>query len=129
MKTVSAKRRCVNPFSSDVFEEFGPVDDSGSFGGSWEEFLSDSCGLSEGVLAVSSGVLVETRVSVSVLSVGALGEVFLSDSDCETVKPQSSPFSRKRRAFHVEKYWRDECGEFGRRRASVVKKEDTTSGH
>ena len=27
---------------------------------------------------------------------------FLSDSDCETVKPQSFPVSRKRRAFHFE---------------------------
>ena len=56
--------------------------------------------VSECVLVVSSCVLV-TDVSVSLTSVGVLGEVFPSHSDCETVKPQFSSFSRKRRAFQV----------------------------
>ena len=34
-KTYVAKRKCVNPLSSVVFEGFGPVDDSVSFGGFW----------------------------------------------------------------------------------------------
>ena len=34
-KTV-IKRRCLNPFSGDVIEGFGPMDESGS--------LEDSCG-------------------------------------------------------------------------------------
>ena len=37
-ETVVVKTRCVNPFSSDAFEEFSPVDDSGSFGDSWVTF-------------------------------------------------------------------------------------------
>ena len=51
------------------------MDDSGSFGDSWSDFLGDSCGFSECVPAVSSGVLVVTAVSVSLSSVGVLGEV------------------------------------------------------
>ena len=39
---------------------------------------------------------------MSLPSVGVLGEVFTSDSDCEIVKAQFSSFSRKRRAFHME---------------------------
>ena len=39
----------------------------GSFGDSWEDFPGDSCGFSEYVLAVPSGVLVVTDVSVSIL--------------------------------------------------------------
>ena len=31
-----------------------------------------------------------------------LGKVFLSDFDCDTVKPQSFSFSRKRRAFQMK---------------------------
>ena len=54
-KTVVVKRRCVKPFSSDVFDEFGPVDDSGSFGDSWD-------GFSECLPAVSLGVPVVTDV-------------------------------------------------------------------
>ena len=49
-----------------------------------------------------SGVLVVTHVSVSSPSVGVLGEVSPSDSDCETVQPQSFSFSRKCQAFHME---------------------------
>ena len=41
------KRRCGNLISSEPFEEFGPMDDLGSFGDSWEEVLIDSCGRSE----------------------------------------------------------------------------------
>ena len=37
-KTVVVESRCVNLFSSDVFEEFGLVEDSGSFGDSWSTF-------------------------------------------------------------------------------------------
>ena len=51
------------------------------------------------VLVVSSGV---TDVSVSPSSVVVLGNAFLSDSDCEIVKPQFSSFSSKRRAFQME---------------------------
>ena len=75
-KTVVLKRGCVNPFSSDVFEEFGAMDDVGSFGDSWDDFHCDSCGFSECVPAVSSGVPVVTDVSVSPSSVGVVGEVF-----------------------------------------------------
>ena len=64
---------------------------------------------------------------VSLSSVGVLGEVFPSDSDCELVKPQFSCFTRKRRSFHMESK-EDECGEVGRRSAAVVKKEHTRSG-
>ena len=46
------------------------------FGDSWEDFLTDSCGFSKCVPAVSSGVLVVTCVSVSPPLVGVLGEVF-----------------------------------------------------
>ena len=96
------KKRCMNLISSDTFEEFSPVDDLGSFGDSWDEFLSDSCGFSDCVPVVSSGVLVVTDAFVSLPSVGVFGEVIPSGSDCEIVKPQSSSFSRKRRALHME---------------------------
>ena len=49
-------------FPSDAFEEFSPVDDSGSCGDSWGDLLGDSCGLPECVPAVSSGVPVVTVV-------------------------------------------------------------------
>ena len=54
------KEGLVTFFSSDVFEEFGLVDDLGSFGDSWEDFHDDSC-----VPAVSSGVPVVIDVSLS----------------------------------------------------------------
>ena len=95
-KTYVAKRKCVNPLSSVVFEGFGPVDDSGSFGSSGDDFHGDSCGFTGCVLAVSSGALVVADVSVSPSSCGVLGEVFSSDSDFEIVKPQSFSFSRQR---------------------------------
>ena len=93
------ERRCVNPFSSNVFEEFSPVDDSGSFGDSWSDLCGDSCGFSECVPAVSSGVPVEMCLF---LFLRWLGEVSLCVSDCEIVKSRSFPFSRKRRAFLME---------------------------
>ena len=89
------KKRSVNLISSDVFEEFSPVGDSGSIGDSWGDFYDDSCGFSVRVLVVSLGVLVVTDVSRSPSSIGVLGEASPSDS---------------------------ECGEFGRRRAAFVKK-------
>ena len=45
-KTVGVERRCVDPFSSDVFAELGPMDDLGSLWDFWEDFLSDACGFS-----------------------------------------------------------------------------------
>ena len=92
MKTSVVKSNCVDPFSSDVFEEFFPVDDSGSFGSSGDDLHGDSCGFTVCVLAVSSGALVVADVSVSPSSCGVLGEVFSSDSDFEIVKPQSFSF-------------------------------------
>ena len=79
-KTVVFKR-CADPYSSDVFEEFGSTDDLGSFGDSWEDLHGDSFGFSECVPAVSSGVPVVTDVSDSPPSVGVLGDVFPSDSE------------------------------------------------
>ena len=122
----------MNPFSSDVFEELGPMDDSGSFGGSfggsWSDLHGDSCGFSECVPAVSSNVPVVTDVSVSPCSVGVLGEVPPSDSDCESVQSQSFFFLQKASSLPCGKSRRHECGEFARRRAAVVKKEDTRGG-
>ena len=40
-KTVT-KRRCVNPFSTDVFQEFSPMDELESF----RDSCADSCGFS-----------------------------------------------------------------------------------
>ena len=76
----------------------------GGFGDSWGDLHDDSCGFSECVPAVSSGVLVLTDVSIYPFSVGVLGEVSPSDSDGETVKSQSFSFSRKRPAFHLESH-------------------------
>ena len=56
------KRRCVNPSSSDAFEEFSPVGDSGSFGDFGGDLLGDPCGYSECVPAVSSGLPVVTHL-------------------------------------------------------------------
>ena len=95
-KTV-IKRRCVNRFSSDVFKEFGPMDESGSFGESCGDFCGDSCGFSMCAPAVSSCVLVVN--SVSLASVGVLGEVFLWGSDCGCVESQSFSLSGKRQAI------------------------------
>ena len=67
-KTFVVKRRCVNPFSN-VFEEFGPTEDSESFGDSWSDFHDDSCVFSKCLLAVSSVVPVVIDVSVSPPSV------------------------------------------------------------
>ena len=75
-------------------EECRPMDDSGSFGDSCSDLCGDSCGFSECV-----PVAIDLSVSPSV---GVLGEVSLSVSDCEFVKSRSISFSRKRRAFHVE---------------------------
>ena len=40
------KRKCVNPNSSDVLEEFSPMGESESFGGSCGDFCGGSCGFS-----------------------------------------------------------------------------------
>ena len=61
------KKRNVNLFPSDVVEEFSPVSDSGSFWDSWGDLHGDSCGSSECVPVVSSGVPIVTDVSVSFL--------------------------------------------------------------
>ena len=76
------KRRCVNSFSGDVFEECSPMYESGSFWDSCAALCQDSCGCSMCVLAVSCvpGV---TDVSASPSSVGVIGEVSLSGSDFE----------------------------------------------
>ena len=42
--------------------EVGLVDDVGSFGDSWSDLLGDSCGFSECVPAVSSGVPVVIEI-------------------------------------------------------------------
>ena len=89
------------PFSSDVFEEFGLMGDSGSFEDSWSDFLGDSGGFSECVPAVSSGGPVVADVCVSPSSVGVLGEAFPSDSDCDIVKPQFSSFFQKASSFFL----------------------------
>ena len=65
---VVVKRRCVNPVSGDAFEEFSHVEDSDSCWTAW----GDSCGLSECVPEVSSGVPVvidvpDTRSSLVVM--------------------------------------------------------------
>ena len=85
------KKRCVNPGSSDAFDECYPVDESESVG--------DSCVFSVCVFALSLSVPVVTDVHVSPSSVSVLGEVFLSVPDCEFVESQSFSFSRKRQAF------------------------------
>ena len=54
-----------------------------------------------------------------------LGEVFVSDSDCEIVKPQSS---RNRRAFHMESKEDVNVAISAEDVHTVVKKEDTRSG-
>ena len=78
---VVARRRCVNPFSGEAFEESSSVEDSDSCGNSWGVLLGDSCGLSERVPEVSSGVLVVTDVTDSHSSLVVMGEASLSDSD------------------------------------------------
>ena len=63
------------------------MDDSGSFGDSWCDLCGHSCGFSECVPAVSSGVPVVTDVSVSPSPVGELGEVSLPFLSPESVEP------------------------------------------
>ena len=60
-------------------------------------------------------VLVVTDLSVSLSSVGVLGEAFSSDSDCEIVKPQFSSFSGKRRRPKT----RSSCQEEARKKWTV----------
>ena len=45
--TIVATRRCVNPFSSDVFEELGPMEDLGRVGDSWRDLYGESDVLGE----------------------------------------------------------------------------------
>ena len=66
-KTV-IERRCVNPISSDGFQEFRSVDES--------ECVGDFCVFSVCVLAVSLSVPVLTDALVSPWSVSLLGEGF-----------------------------------------------------
>ena len=87
------KRRCVNPFFV-VLEECSPKDELGSFGGSCCDFCGGSCGLSVLAPAVSSSGLEVTGVLVFPWSVGVLGEVSLSGSDCEFVESQSFSLQR-----------------------------------
>ena len=62
--------------------------------------------------------------SVSPSWVGGLGEVSLSVTDCESVKSQL----QKASTLPYGKSRRYDCGEFARRHAAVVKKEDSRSG-
>ena len=105
-KTVT-KKRCVNPIPSDVFEEFGPLEDSESF--------EDSCGFSECVLAV-------TVVLVFPSSVGVRGEDFLSvSSECELVESQSFSLSLESvKISFIESPRRREYGGHTRRSAANV---------
>ena len=66
------------------------------------DLLGDSCGLSECVPEVSSGVLVVSDVLDSPSSFVVMSEALSSDSDWETVELQSFSFSRKHQAFCVE---------------------------
>ena len=66
------------------------------------DLLGDSCGLSDCVLEVSSGVHVVIDVPVSPSSLVVMSETLVSDSDCEIVEPQSFSLSRRRQAVCVE---------------------------
>ena len=93
-ETDVVQRRCVNPVSSDACEELSHVEDSSSCGNSWSDLLGYSGGLSECVPEVSSGVLGVTEVLGSPSSVVVMRDA-LSDSDWETVEPQSLFFLQK----------------------------------
>ena len=75
--------------------------DSESCGNSWRDLLGDSCGLSDCVSEVSSGVPVVTDVPVSP-SVVVMSAALASDSDSEFVEPQSFSFSKKPSIVCVE---------------------------
>ena len=82
------ERSCVNP--CDASEKFSHGEDSDSCGNPWGDLLGDSCGLSDCVLEVSSGVPVVTAVLVShSSSLVVMSEALLSDSDREIVESQS----------------------------------------
>ena len=100
-ETVVAKRRYVNPVSRGAVGKFTHWEDSDSCGNSWGHFLGDSCGLSDCVPEVSSGVPVVADVPVSPSSSLVVMSDSLSDSDWEIVEPQSFSFSRERRAVRV----------------------------
>ena len=89
-ETVVVKSWCVSLVSGDAYEEFSHGEDSDSCGNSFGDLLGDSCGFSDCVPEVSSGVPVSPSASVVVMS-GAL----LSDSDREIVEPKFFPFSKK----------------------------------
>ena len=76
------------------------MEDSGSFGDSWGDLHGDSWFFGACACGVVGCACCDCCVSPS--SVGSLGEVSPSDSDCEIVKLQSFSFSRKRQAFHME---------------------------
>ena len=105
-QTVVVKRRCVNLVSGDAFEEFSHVEDSDSCGNSWGDLLGDSCGLSECVPEVLSGVLDVTDVLYCPSSLVVMGEALLSDSEWKIVELQSfffSPESVKRSVWRIKK--------------------------
>ena len=56
------KKRSMNLIFSEVFKDFSPVDDLGTFKDSWSDLHGDSCGFSVCVLVVSLGVSVVTDV-------------------------------------------------------------------
>ena len=84
-----------------MFLRNSPMDDLGSFGDSWGDLHGDTCGFSECVHPVASGVPVETDVSDSPSSVVVLGKALLS----EVVETQSFlfPESVKRCVWKVKK--------------------------
>ena len=105
-ETVVVKRRCVNLFSRVAFEEFSPVHDSDSCGDSSGDLLGDSCGLSECVPAVSSGVPVVTDVPDSPSSMVVIGRALLSKTLIVRLwnrSPFLSPESVMRSAWRIKK--------------------------
>ena len=98
------KKRCANSSSSssDFFEDCSSLEGSESFGDSRGHFCGGSCGFSVRVPARSPGVPVVTDVLVSHLSVGALGEDFLSGSDRQFGESRSFVLPRTRQAFRID---------------------------
>ena len=91
-ETAGVRRKCVDVSSADAFEKFSHGEDSESCGNSLGDLLSDSCGLSECVSEVSSGVSVVIDVLVSLSSaVTEVCEGCSLDSDGKFVKaPRAS---------------------------------------
>ena len=79
-KTVT-KRRFVYPFSCNVFEDFGAMDESESFGNSRGVFCGDSCGFSVCVCVLNVRELVsfvlaqnEPNIDIEQIVMQARGE-------------------------------------------------------